>query len=312
MRAALTVSAICLALYGTAYSPLTTEIRDLILQLENHDETTRIQAADRLRDLGTAANSATHALLDAADQQLGAAQLPYLSAAASVSPGHRTVVQLLAIAAALEDPLSANLYLDLLGEMGHRAASSVPFLIEILRSPHPLRAEQALARIGLPAAQAMLAVLRETDDPVATGRIVRTLHRLGSHPDAPQIVPLLTQLLRSGDQRLQYAGLRALGGHGQHASGSVPAIEAMVLAADDPKALPPVACSALANMGAPAVPALAVIATLAQEPVQILAILTIRDMGPIARGAVPTLERLQSSKLVAVQQAAREALPRIQ
>lgn len=310
-RALLCLSALLCASACTAYSPVPTEIRDRILQLRDNDEGTRIRAANRLQDLGVAAHEATMPLLDAAERERGVAQFPYLAAAASVSPGHRTTVRLLAIAAAMEDPLAANHYLDMLGRMGHEAASAVPFLVEILRSPHPLRAEAALARIGLPAAEALVPALRTSNDPVASGRFVRALQRLGSHEDAAQIVPSLVGLLASEKRDLQYAGLRALGSYGDHATKAADAIEAMILAADDPKALPAVGCSSLSRLGAAGVGPLAVIAAVGKEPVQVLAILTLRDMGAVANGAVPTLTRLKRSNRLAVRQAAIEALPHI-
>lgn len=230
-----------------------------------------------------------------------------------------------------------------LGKIGPAAVGSIPGLLRVKYSAESVSA--AIQQMGQEVLPALSGELKDAD-PVVRARAAKAMGGMG-----PAAIPFLAKAVRQdGDDSVQLAAAEALGQIGAPAEPILPAMSLLlehpqpmtrILAAKafvrvGPASVPWLAkllsrerdpmvlrcvCEAIAELGAAAEPALAVLTKLLDHKdlsVRVTSELVMLKMGPAAKSAVPALIRAASNDYLAVRvlggfgPAAADAIPTLQ
>jgi HEAT repeat protein len=133
------------------------------------------------------------------------------------------------------DPIVCGEAAGCLGGMRERAAAAVPELIAMLGDHRPVTpplaiafrdlstcAAGALAKIGQPAVQPLIAVLEKSPDPAVRRAVAESLGGMTRPP--VQSLPALVQSLHDADASVRIAAVRAIHGMGHDARQAIPSL----------------------------------------------------------------------------------------
>jgi len=131
---------------------------------------------------------------------------------------------------AVQHPRAREPLVQILGGFGPDAAPAIPTLIELLKEPDGLESRwqevvRTLPKIGPKAIGPLMRAIH-SGDLVARRRAIEALGRMG--PSAKSLVPMLTDLLKSGPPTIRVTAARALGNIGPDAGAAVPVLRGLL------------------------------------------------------------------------------------
>jgi len=195
-----------------------------------------------------------------------------------------------------------------LGHIGAAAESTIPLLIETLKSKHVSvrrNSSRALGNLGAaakPAAGALVHALVD-EDPIVRVNAAESLWKIDRHPKA---LPALAEMIRHGKAPLPYEATVALGRMGPEADAAIPTL---IMALDHPSSdVRRAGAQALGRMGPAALPALR--NTLAHRNAEVCRS-TVEALGWIGPPALPMLIEALGHADPAVRRSAARSLGRL-
>jgi HEAT repeat protein len=203
---------------------------------------------------------------------------------------------------------------EILGKIGPEADAASDTVLAALNDPDPhvrTVAAAALPKIGVPAAQAVPALIQrlEAEPGVVPGRA------LSEYRDqAIDALPALVEVLRNKelDSETRWNAARTLGKLGPGGTDAIPALVESLQ--DTAPTVREHAAEALGDIGRPAseaVPALVAVLSDSATRVRRDAVRSLGQIGPASRVAVAQIKRLLNDPEDIVRQAARDALQAI-
>jgi len=179
--------------------------------LGDEDPFLRAGAAFALGGMGAEAHAAVPALVARLDDPDERVRFRASDALASIGPSIDSVEALVQIVERVQSP-GRGMAAEVLGRLGHEAASAVPQLIAATSDRRPdvrWRAVWALGQIGPAAKPAALALRIALADPDVRWRAAEALGGIG--PGAVEAVPELVALLRDPSSNVRWRAAAALG-----------------------------------------------------------------------------------------------------
>jgi len=289
-----------------------TDVPDLVKALKHQDLEVRKFAAQALGNLGPQARGVVPDLIEASKS--GDAQVSGAAIVALGQIGADAKSAVPTIMDALNKKDTRDLAIVALGKIGPDAKAAVPELAKNLKTKEIQGLViEALGKIGKQAKSAVpeLADLLKDSDKEVKPAIITALGRMGK--DAKPAVPALGSCLSPDDREtsIQALGLLAdLGPDAKDAVGDIVALFVDENLRPDNK-LRSEAVRTLAKIGKPAVPLLTKALGNPNRYMKAGVIEALGDIGPDAKGALPTIQRLASNPDPVVSRAAARAAAKI-
>jgi serine/threonine protein kinase/HEAT repeat protein len=316
----------------------------LIGALADSDKDVRLSAAESLGNMEVAASDVPDLVKALKHQDMEVRKFA-AQALGNLGPQARGVVPDLIEASKTGDAPVSGAAIVALGQIGADAKTAVPTIIEALHKKETRDlAIVALGKIGPDAKAAVPELTKNLKTKEAQGLVIEALGKIGTQAKAA--VPDLADLLKDSDKELKPAIITALGRMGKDAKAAVPAIgsclspddketsiQALGLLADlGPDAKDAVgdiialfvdenlrpdnklrseAVHTLARIGKPAVPSLTKALGNPNRYMKAGVIEALGDIGPDAKAALPTIQRLASNADPVISRAAARAAAKI-